>query len=290
MASVAVLLAAYNGTDWIGEQLQSILNQGAVDVHVFISVDLSSDGTFEWCQAAAIEYPNVTVLKHGERFGGAAKNFYRLIRDVDFSGFDYIALADQDDIWLKAKLSRAVDKIQSAQLDAFSSDVVAFWEGGREALVKKSFPQKQLDFYFEAAGAGCTYVFKQQALMQFKLFLQENWLPVNQVSAHDWIIYSYFRVQGLSWYIDDLPLMRYRQHAANQVGFNSGIRAYSKRLSLVRNKWYRGEVLKISALINGINHTEFSIKRWFLITHIWHFRRRRRDVIALLFMLLTGIF
>jgi rhamnosyltransferase len=133
--SIAVLLAAYNGKEFISEQVDSIFNQSAVSVHLFISVDLSTDGTYEWCNQLETNYHNVTVLGYGERFGGAAKNFYRLIKEVDFSSFDYVALSDQDDIWLPSKLTHAIKLITIKKLHAFSSDVVAFWEDGRESLV-----------------------------------------------------------------------------------------------------------------------------------------------------------
>ena len=37
---VAILLAAFNGIDWIEEQINSILNQEDVNIEIFISVDL----------------------------------------------------------------------------------------------------------------------------------------------------------------------------------------------------------------------------------------------------------
>ena len=52
---VAVLLAAYNGMQWIEEQLASILGQSAVDVTVYISIDPSTDGTEAWCAAYAAQ-------------------------------------------------------------------------------------------------------------------------------------------------------------------------------------------------------------------------------------------
>lgn len=45
--SVAVLLAAYNGEDWLEEQLASILEQAEVDLTVYISLDDSSDRSRE---------------------------------------------------------------------------------------------------------------------------------------------------------------------------------------------------------------------------------------------------
>ena len=94
---IAVCLAAFNGVRWLAEQLDSILAQEGVAVTVFVSVDQSSDGTEQWIDARAQVDSRIVVLPHGERFGGAARNFFRLLRDVDFSGFDYVSFADQDD-------------------------------------------------------------------------------------------------------------------------------------------------------------------------------------------------
>ena len=160
--SVAVLLSAYNGIMWIEEQVISILSQENTSIEIFISIDLSNDKTYEWCLDFARGNINIKVLPYGERFGGAAKNFFRLIRDVDFSCFDYIAFSDQDDIWDGGKLLHAIKTIKQDDLDGYSSDVIAFWSNGRNKLVKKSFPQKKFDYFFESAGPGCTYVLKQQ--------------------------------------------------------------------------------------------------------------------------------
>lgn len=288
--TVAVLLAAYNGKEFISEQVDSIFNQSGVSVRLFISVDLSTDGTYEWCKQLETNYHNVTVLGYSERFGGAAKNFFRLIREVDFSSFDYVAFSDQDDVWLPNKLTHAVKFITTKKLDAFSSDVVAFWEDGRETLVKKSFPQKSYDYYFEAAGPGCTYVLKVEVMQSFKVFLIENWNSVNQVDLHDWMIYAYCRSNRLQWAIDDMPLMRYRQHESNQVGFNSGLKAYLKRISMVKDNWYRREVEKIIALLAATSHVGFTLNRSFLVKYFWQLRRRPRDAFALLAMLVLGVF
>jgi rhamnosyltransferase len=63
-------------------------------------------------------------------------------------------------------------------------------------------PQKKFDHLFEAAGPGCTYVFKSDALQQFKDFLILNWNAVNDIELHDWMMYAYFREHDLDWHID----------------------------------------------------------------------------------------
>ena len=289
-SSVAVLLAAHNGMMWLEEQIESILSQKSILVKIFISVDFSNDKTYDWCQNLAKKNTRVNVLPYGNTFGGAAKNFFHLIQNVDFLGFDYISLADQDDIWNDEKLHYAIETIKMEDLDGYSSNVIAFWSNGRKKLVKKSFPQKKFDYYFEAAGPGCTYVFKQQAIQKFKKFLIKNWGDVNLVELHDWMIYAYFRSQGMKWKIDDKPLMFYRQHGHNQVGLNSGLKAYLIRFNKIKKKWYRDEVQKIICLLNERSAQDISLKRFFLIKNFWHLRRRPRDVVILLFMIIFKIF
>ena len=289
-SSIAVLLAAYNGSEWIEEQIDTILKQQGVQLHLFISVDLSTDNTYDLCKEFEQREIDITILKYGERFGGAAKNFFRLIRDVDLLGFDYVALADQDDIWNDDKLHRAIKVIKRDDLDGYSSNVIAFWSDELEKLVKKSFPQKKFDYFFEAAGPGCTYVLKQQPIQKFKKFLIKNWGDVNLVELHDWMLYAYFRSRGMKWKIDNKSLMHYRQHEHNQVGLNSGLKAYLIRFNKIKTKWYRNEVQKIINLLNGSSEQDISLKRLFLIKNFWHLRRRPRDAIFLLFMIILQIF
>jgi len=290
LPKISVLLAAYNGMEWIEEQIDSIDNQTKVDVDLFISVDLSTDGTYEWCQKLANENAHVNILPYGERFGGAAKNFFRLIREVDFSVYDYVALADQDDVWLPNKLIHAVETIKRKKVCALSSDVVAFFQDGRELLIKKSHPQKKFDHFFESAGPGCTYVIKSKSLQQFKDFLILNWVKVNGVTFHDWMIYAYFREHDLDWYIDVKPLMRYRRHESNVIGANSGLDAYKKRLSMVRSNWYKKEVESIYTLVDLGNQSGLRLGRLFLIKNFWQLRRHPKEAIVLLLMLVLGIY
>jgi len=288
--SVAVLLAAYNGMKWIEEQTNSIVNQQGVNVKIFISVDLSDDSTHEWCQNLARENSRVKILPYGDRFGGPAKNFFRLIKDVDFSVFQYVAFADQDDIWLSNKLIHAVGTIKTKKRCALSSDVVAFYQDGRELLIKKSHSQKKFDHFFQGGGPGCTYVFESMALQQFKGFLILNWEKVNRILYHDWVIYAYFREHGLGWHIDSKPLMRYRRHDSNVIGPNSGFEAFKKRLSMIKSNWYRKEVESIYALIGSKNRSELQLDRLFLIKNFWQLRRHPAEAIALLFLLISGTY
>ena len=281
-------MAAYNGTNFLEEQLQSILKQKGVNITVFISVDLSSDNTYEYCCDLSRHLSNVNVLSYGMRFGGAAPNFFRLIRDVDFSDYDYVALADQDDIWLNNKLITACAMIQEKKLAAYSSNVLAFWDDGRKKLINKAQPQRKYDFLFEAAGPGCSYVLCTKQLLEFKAFLMQYQDKIKHVALHDWLIYAFFRSKRFPWFIDSKYQLLYRQHDANQVGVNTGWSAIVKRLNLLRNGWYKEQVVVISELV-GYEHLQLS-SRWAVFKIIFHSRRRWQDRIALLVFILLGLY
>jgi rhamnosyltransferase len=282
---VAVLLASFNGALWIEEQIKSILKQSDVIINIYVSVDLSSDYTISLIRNIQIMNPEIKILTYGNKYGGAAKNFFRLIREVDISKYQYIAFSDQDDIWFSNKLAFAISQIELNGVDAYSSDVFAIWESGKTQLIKKSYPQKKFDYLYEAAGPGCTYVITVNAMNYFKDFLIKNWDTANDIGLHDWLIYAFFRVSGFKWYISSVSLMFYRQHSNNQMGVNTGIKSYIKRFYKVKEKWYRSEVEKIAKLLDISLPT-----RCFIIKNIFHLRRRTRDALVLLIFVLLGFY
>jgi rhamnosyltransferase len=280
-----VLLAACNGSNWLGDQFNSILNQINADVVFYISVDRSIDGTEILVDEYAKILQNVIVLPHGHQFGGAARNFFRLLRDVDLSDCDYLAFADQDDIWPIDKLQRAHQVLQETHADGYSSNVTAFWPDGRQMLIEKSQPQRRWDFLFEAAGPGCTYVLRRQLAMALQTLVRQRWDSIQDVGLHDWLAYAFARANGFGWVIDDYAGMLYRQHANNQVGVNVGLRAARHRAVKVLSGWGLKQAALIAELV-GLGDDPF-VKRWakgqgrtglcWLALQAKECRRRQRD-------------
>ncbi|WP_394547071.1 glycosyltransferase [Pantoea ananatis] len=294
--NVAVLLAAYNGMAWIDEQIESILLQERVNVHLFISVDISSDDTYNHCLTLAEKYKNVQVLPYGMKFGGAARNFYRLINDVDLTEFDYVSFADQDDIWKVNKLSRAIEVLTEGHYDCFSSNVTAFWKDGRRVLIKKSQKQVEYDFFFESGGPGCTHVLTSSVANNLKAFIQGRRDRVDQIALHDWLIYAYARANGYKWVIDSWPGMLYRQHDSNQFGANGGFEAIVRRLKMIRNKWYLTEIRRIAKVLDK-ERLPFLVKcldrgyigHIYMALNINKVRRKPLDRVTLALLLILGL-
>lgn len=258
--SVAVCLAAFNGTRYLQQQIDSIFEQTESDVTLFVSVDRSTDGTEDWVRRLQARNPRVVLLACGEVFGGAARNFFRLLREVDFASFDYIAFADQDDIWLPGKLKRAAERLSDLGADGYSSDIVAFWESGRSRYIKKSYPQRRWDYLFESAGPGCTFVISRRLALEMQDMLRQNLHQTMNVGLHDWFTYAYARAHGYPWVIDDYASLMYRQHGQNQVGVNTGVAALVWRAKRVLSGWGLNQAKLIAELV-GVSQLDF-VRAW----------------------------
>ena len=260
LPSVAVCLAAFNGVCYLPQQLESIFRQVDVAVTVFVSVDVSTDGTEEWFRQLQVTELRLVLLPCGQKFGGAAPNFFRLLRDVDFAAFDYVAYADQDDIWLPEKLKRATDRLAETGAHGYSSDIMAFWESGKRIYIKKSYPQRQWDYLFESAGPGCTFVLRRSLALEVQAVVLQKPQRMQSVGLHDWFTYAFARAHNRHWLIDDYASLMYRQHGDNQVGVNAGFLALLWRARKVLSGWGLNQARLIAQLI-GASDMPF-VQQW----------------------------
>jgi rhamnosyltransferase len=256
-----VLLAAYNGSRWIAEQIKSILAQTGVEVDVLISDDGSSDATPELLRAIADGKP-IALTSPEQPTGSAAQNFFFLIRTASADNYDFVALADQDDIWEEAKLARACSQLRDADAAAYSCAVRAFWDDGREAVLRQSAALTASDFLFEGAGQGCTFVLTSKFYSRLRALLLSNAALSRNLHFHDWTVYAVSRCWNLRWVFDQEPQVRYRQHAFNDTGARASLVGVARRLSLIRNGWYVRQLRAIAAICAAAAPTERPLETW----------------------------
>jgi rhamnosyltransferase len=291
--AVAVLLATHNAEPWLHAQLESIAAQRGVKTTTHASDDCSTDGTVALLNngVPGLELQMLSALPH--RLGTANRNFLRLIRDVHLGDAQYVALADHDDVWLPTKLRRAIEELVRTAADAYSSNVTAFWENGRERLIIKSNPQQRFDYLFESAGPGCTFVFTRGSFERLRTWVTSRFSDLQAIKVHDWLIYAYARSEHWRWHIDSESHMRYRQHNRNELGANVGMRAALRRWQQIRSGDFRRDVLAIARAINDSSVVTQALMRfaWIdrlhLLSLAHHLRRDRgQGVLLALFFLL----
>ena len=93
--TVSVVMCTYNGEKYIREQIDSILQQTYSVDEIIIQDDCSTDGTCEVLYEYQQRYAQKQVIRN-KRNIGFNPNFFSAIARAKG---DYIAIADQDDIW-----------------------------------------------------------------------------------------------------------------------------------------------------------------------------------------------
>ena len=116
MAEVTILLAAYNGSGFISQQIDSILRQSFPSFRLILSDDGSTDGTAQLLERYARQYPDkITHYRSGLRFGCAQAHFMHLLGQ--FQDTPYLMFCDQDDVWHPDKIEKTLAKMRSLETD-----------------------------------------------------------------------------------------------------------------------------------------------------------------------------
>lgn len=218
---VSVAMATYNGEKYLRKQLDSIFNQTYNNIEVVVTDDCSCDATVKILE----EYSKVYNLKYyvNDKNLGYCKNFERAL---SLCNGEFIALSDQDDIWLPEKISVLVEEIgendlvcSNAVLINNDGDVISnsFKDYAKHRIIDDNSIYSASERSFIT---GCTALFRKTLL--------EKALPVpNSVKHHDlWLGIIAMWEKGVKYV--ETPLIEYRQHGNNQVGACEGRTFFSR--------------------------------------------------------------
>lgn len=211
---VTVLMSTYNGEKYLRQQVDSILNQTGVQVRLLVRDDGSTDQTLAILQ----EYQDKGLLRY---YQGAnlktARSFIQLVHDSPAS--DYYAFSDQDDVWLKDKLNRALSMLASHP----GNDSMPLLYAGNFQMVDANLNKiPSADHYTTQTFAnaivyscctGCTMVMNRA----LRDVLKNHPLPQHMLMHDDWVHKVCLAVGGQVIF-DSQPMMLYRQHGNNVDG------------------------------------------------------------------------
>ena len=113
---VAIVLGFYEGYEFINRQLQSIFNQTHQEFIIFVTDDNSKD-KFSLDKLNINESNKKKIrIKIRNKNIGYAQNFLNALVSID-GHFDYYAFSDQDDIWHREKLEKAINSLEEYPYD-----------------------------------------------------------------------------------------------------------------------------------------------------------------------------
>jgi rhamnosyltransferase len=258
--NVNVLLATFNGKEFLSEQLDSLLNQVNCNINISIRDDHSTDGTIDIIKNYKLKFPNkINFLE--DSYGptkSACKNFLLLLCNtkIYIDQFDYYAFCDQDDIWLPNKVNNSIESLKKNNCEAYSSDLLVLKNKKIINTLKKKDNQTEFDYLFQSASAGCTYLFTQNAVLELLNQINTDFVSkLRNNYSHDWITYAILRSRNYKWFHDENSYILYRQHLNNVYGEKNLIQSFYKKTKLIFNGWYFEHVFFVYRLtiFNSIN-------------------------------------
>lgn len=180
---ISIALAAYNGSKYIREQLDSILVQTYQDFELIVCDDCSTDNTLQILTEYANKDNRIKIFEN-EKNLGFKKNFEKAI---SLCSGEYIALSDQDDIWIENHLEVLLREIK--QYDAVCGDSELIDSCGNSLGIK--FMDYVVNFHY----ADINYIYLellrgnkfQGATMLLRTDFVKKCIPVPEsLDYHDW--------------------------------------------------------------------------------------------------------
>jgi glycosyltransferase involved in cell wall biosynthesis len=100
--SVTVVMANFNGENWIGEAIKSLQRQSVTDWELIVVDDASTDASAEIVRAAAANDPRIVLLTSSTNAGpGVARN-----RALACARGRWITVLDSDDLFADGRTDR----------------------------------------------------------------------------------------------------------------------------------------------------------------------------------------
>ena len=230
MAKIDVLMATYNGGEYLREQIESILNQTFTDWRLVIRDDGSNDDvTLKVINEYVDVNPNkIVLLDDGRGNLGPLGNFNALL---EYSDAEFFNFSDQDDIWKSNKLELAYDKM-SKMVTEYGQDIPLLVFADREVvdsnknILVESYWNTQgqhpkdisdlLTVMSMCVAAGSTMLMNRS--------LRSACLPIPDAARmHDTWIELVAMALGKVDYIEDVALS-YRRHDKNVSGGQQSFR------------------------------------------------------------------
>lgn len=228
---VAILMSTYNGEKYLGEQIQSIVDQDYDNWHLYIRDDGSKDNTPQIIKSYADRDDRITFFNEGKiTNAGVVRSFMELFEKTDA---DFYMFCDQDDFWLPNKVADTAEVMMSLPYQqkpiCVHTDlkVVDSELKGSQLMNGDDEWHDFKHLMFSNCVTGCTMMVNQILKKEMKF----SQLDYHRIYMHDWWLALYAAAFGKVAYLNK-PTILYRQHEDNVVGSyeKQTVSAYIHRL------------------------------------------------------------
>ena len=237
--TVDIALATWNGAHFLPSLLDSIGAQSYPNWRLIARDDGSSDATRRILEAFGKRHePRVEIVQDERVRLGVKRNFEAVVKRCTSR---YVAFADQDDVWLPAKLEHTMQRMLRVEREHGASKPILVHTDLRVVdatldLIAPSFMRAMRQdpragaaikrLLVRNIATGCTMI-ANRALI-------EQALPMpDAATIHDWWLALVAACLGRLEFIDEQTVL-YRQHGANSIGAVDGLSLRSSWARLQR--------------------------------------------------------
>jgi glycosyltransferase involved in cell wall biosynthesis len=208
---VSVVLCTYNGIKFIESQLSSIQKQTHNNLEIIIFDDVSTDGTFEFLEQRSSADSRIQLYRNENNIGYNI-NFSRACMKTKG---DYIAIADQDDVWEENKIAVLLAALLEDDGCMLAHGISArFEEEGKPhlksiRLVNFFIGNDARQFLLQNIISGHNMLFRKKIL--------ESALPFPSTVYYDWWLVMHICSTGKIIFVNEI-LTWHRMHGNNATG------------------------------------------------------------------------
>jgi len=228
---VLVIMSTYNGEKYLQEQIDSLLEQVGVQVTLIIRDDGSKDNTSMILQNYSEKNTNIYVSL-GKNIG-FRKSFYTTLVQ-SFDEYDYYAFSDQDDVWCKNKLLKAIEALEKENIrPALYASALKVVDQNLNFMYDNTFDKLNITYGSAISRqrlAGCTMVFNKDLFRLCQFFSMTD--ELNNLFSHDGAVYFICLACGGKVLFDRNSYIRFRRHEGTVTEHGKGL---LKRMQSVFN-------------------------------------------------------
>ncbi len=239
--SLAILLATYNGSEYLKQQIDSILNQDFSDFILYIRDDNSTDSTKNIIKEYVLKYPEKIIeVEDNKIANGAGNNFMLLLKYVhNLKKHNLFMFCDQDDVWQRNKIELTMneyDKVSNKNSPILIHTDLYVADKNLNVINKSFMQYSKLrkdyvnfnNYLIQNNVTGCTVCINKKLVDLINF-------DIKYIIMHDWYFALIASAFGQVIFINT-PTVYYRQHGKNLLG--------AKKVSIlnIKNKHYKENI------------------------------------------------
>lgn len=210
--TISVVMATYNGSMYIRDQIKSIINQTILPSELIVVDDFSHDDTAEIVQEYADTFSFIRLIRLNKNVG--VINAFEI--GLKNTAGQIVFLCDQDDIWSPFKIKNFIAEFDDPKVACVLGNLTVVFENGSPS---RPFFQRNpksrftiFQQFIKNDFIGCNMAIRRNVITRALPFPK-------RISMHDWWLAVVSLSVGSAVFLD-LTTMNYRRHSSTVTSFN----------------------------------------------------------------------